>query len=215
MKAVPREMVDKIIAKYIEGQSKQEIAKGLEISSSTIGRIIYKHEHGIPQGYGREEDADRKKKYVRAHWCTQPVREIAEVLRCDVSQVYRVAKGIGLEYPKGWIENRRKIQMDNLSKSRTRDVHAKIGKSWAKTYKRETLRVKYGLGQKTRLRISTIPQKVYQAKRNLLHRHNYFAIEGDEYALGYDSETRRVVDMPKYNEEYYINKYGLKFVEGE
>lgn len=216
MRIVPREKVDEAIARYINGESKLSISKELGISDSTVGRIIYKHKHGIRQSYDRREDADRKREYIKAHWCVQSAREIAAALRCDVSLIYLVAKKeLGLKYPKEWTESQKKISQKNLVNSHTKEVHAKIGKSRSKTYEKEKLRVKYGLEQKTKLRISKISRKVYYAKRSLIYKFNYFMIDGDEYALGYDSETRRIVDKPKYNEEYYSNKYGLKFIEGE
>lgn len=215
MRIIPREKVEAVISRYASGQSMQTIAKELGISDSTVGRIVRRHNQGVPQSYGKFEEAKRKREYIRANWCVRPAKDIAEDLGCDESLVYQVAKELGLEYSKDWIERRKKISLGNLDGSRKKEVCTKRGKSFSKTYEMEKLRVKYGLEQRTKLKISTLPRKAYNARKNLEYKYNYFAIEGDDYALGYDSETRRVVDLPKFNEEYYTKKYGLKFIEGE
>lgn len=215
MRMVTREKADEVIARYASGQSKRSIARALGISDSTVGRIVNKHEHGIPQSYGKYEEAVRKREYIRSRWCVLPAAEIAADLGCDESLVYKVAWKLGLEYPKDWVESRRKISLGNLVGSHSKEACAKRGRTYSETYRKEKMRVKYGLEQRTRLKIPSISKKAYNARKNLEYNFNYFPIEGDEYALGYDSETRRIVDKPKYNEEYYSKKYGLKFIEGE
>ncbi len=212
---VPREKAEDVISRYANGQSKKSIAKELGIVEKTVARILRNHEQGVPQGYAKSEEAERRREYIRANWCVRPAKEIAEDLGVDECLVYRVAKKLGLEYPKEWVESNRKISLGNLALAHTKEVYLKRGKAYAKTYEKEKLRIKYGLGQRTSLKISSLSKKAYVARKNLEYKYNYFPIEGDDYALGYDSETRRVVDKPRFNEKYYINKYGFKFLEGE
>lgn len=214
MAMIPREKVDEVLARY-KKQSKASLARELHLAYSTIGKIVFKHEHGLPQDYVRWNVVDRRRAYVREHWCEQPVSEIAKALGCHASSVYKIARKLGLGYSEEWVENRVKTKKRNLAKAQAEEVHARGGKSRSETYRKERLRVLYGLEQRTRLKLPSLPLKVYYAKWYLMNKYNYFEVEGDAYAIGYDSETRRIPDKRKYNEEYYSKKYGVKFMEGE
>lgn len=214
MSVIPKEKVDEVLARY-KKQSRASLARELHLAYCTVSKIVYKHEHGIPQDYSKWEDVDRRRAYVCSHWCEQPVSEIAKALGCHTSSVYKIAKKIGLIFPKEWVENRAKISEKNLAKAHAKEVRARGGKARSETFRKERLRVLYGLAQKTRLKLPSLPLRAYQAKWHLLNKHNYFEVEGDAYAIGYDSETRRTPTKRKYNEEYYVKMYGFKFIEGE
>lgn len=90
----------------------------------------------------------------------------------------------------------------------TSEDRAKLGKSQKKLWGLERTRVIYGMKQKTKHHVSLVPRRVTQAMYNLRVRRKYFYSDFNSLTLYYDSQTDRSID-----EQYYENRYGLKFVE--
>ena len=76
------------------------------------------------------------------------------------------------------------------------------------SYLRERILAHYGMKQKTKHHISLVPRRITQVMYNLRVRQKYFYTDSNSLTLYYDSQTDRSID-----EQYYINRYGLKFVE--
>lgn len=80
-------------------------------------------------------------------------------------------------------------------------------------YRKERLRVFYGLERKTRLRVPTIPlsYKASAQKHAMIRQCNYFADPlGDPHIICYDSETQR-----SERREATAARHGLKVVEAD
>lgn len=76
----------------------------------------------------------------------------------------------------------------------------------------ETYRLLSGDRQKTKLKISILPQKTRRRITMLCHLYNYFKSDDrNSTVVYYDSETRRNAFAEKYAHE----KYGITFEEGE
>ena len=93
-----------------------------------------------------------------------------------------------------------------------RALMKKRSKQRKELYRKEQLRVKYGLERKTRLNVVEHPitRRASSWKYVMIKRHNYFADENDVWAVCYDSQTKRSA-----RSEATALRHGLKVVAGE
>ena len=103
-------------------------------------------------------------------------------------------------------------RLKEISPLRYKATLEMMGKARSELYRKERLRVLYGLERKTRLRLPC-KQRTHRAsaqKYAMIKSCNYFAVDDDVWTVCYDSQTRR---SPR--REATAIKYGLKVVEGE
>lgn len=95
---------------------------------------------------------------------------------------------------------------------RYRKVCEKRGQARREIFRKERLRMKYGLERKTKLRVplQKLSHAAYSQKSAMITQNNYFADENHTCWVCYDSETRR---SPK--REATAIRHGLKIVEGK
>lgn len=92
-----------------------------------------------------------------------------------------------------------------------RRVMKKMGETRSELFRKEWLRMKYGLGRKTKLNIPYRPMShtACSHKHSMIKSCNYFADERHPTWVCYDSETRR-----SEKREATAVRHGLKIVEG-
>ena len=91
---------------------------------------------------------------------------------------------------------------------RNRD-YSKLSEKVTATRKMESWRVRSGIKKETKYKVRITPVRVQQAIFHLSRKYNYFYDTVDDATLYYDSQTRRT------KEQYYIDKYHLKFVQAD
>lgn len=94
---------------------------------------------------------------------------------------------------------------------RYRKVCEKRGQARREIFRKERLRMKYGLERKTKLRVplQKLSHAAYSQKNSMITYNNYFADENHTDWVCYDSETRRSAKR-----EATAIRHGLKIVEG-
>lgn len=103
-------------------------------------------------------------------------------------------------------------RLKEISPRRYKAALDRMGKARSELYRKERLRVLYGLERKTRLIFTDNPMthKASAQKHAMIKECNYFAVDDDVWAVCYDSQTRR---SPR--REATAIKHGLKIIEGE
>lgn len=149
---------------------------------------------------------------VKELYPTMSAKEISRLLGVSYPNVWRIAKCLGLSHDGETQKRINKKRLRNLKTGNKRvftsEDRAKLSKSQRKLWGLERTRVIYGMKQKTKHHISLVPRRVAQAMYNLRVRRKYFYSDFNSLTLYYDSQTDRSID-----EQYYENRYGLKFVE--
>ena len=102
-------------------------------------------------------------------------------------------------------------RLKEISPRRYKAALDRMGKARSELYRKERLRVLYGLERKTRLIFTDNPMtpRASAQKHAMIKECNYFAVDDDVWAVCYDSQTRR---SPR--REATAIKHGLKIVEG-
>lgn len=148
-----------------------------------------------------------KRKILISMYPNHSVREIAKHIGCNESYLYKMAKKLGLRHNEETSKRIKNLMTGNLKKAYDKKTIEKRSRTRKRIIRMEKFRVMSGERQKTRLNVTKMPQKAYNAKYCLIRKYGYFSFEDERYTIGYDRDTKRV------NEEYYRNKYGFKFEE--
>ena len=139
-------------------------------------------------------------------------KEISKLTGVHSATIWRIAKSQGLSHNEETLKRLNMLMLQNLKsgdkRTYTPEEKAKRSKSQKKLWALERTRVIYGLKQKTKHTIALVPRKIKQTIYRLCAERKYFYIDSDSLTLYYDSQTDRSID-----EQYYENRYGLKFVE--
>ena len=103
-------------------------------------------------------------------------------------------------------------ELKEKSPKKFRNVIAKNADKRRALIHKEKLRMKYGLERLTKLRLSEYPMKRAAASQKwaMIHKRNYFAVEGEPRMIAYDCSTQRSERM-----EATARKHGLEIVKGE
>ena len=103
-------------------------------------------------------------------------------------------------------------RLKEISPRRYKATLDRMGKARSELFRKERMRVLYGLERKTRLRITDNPMthKASAQKHAMIKECNYFAVDDDVWTVCYDSQTRRST-----RREATAIKHGLKIIEGE
>lgn len=103
-------------------------------------------------------------------------------------------------------------RLKEISPRRYKAALDRMGKARSELYRKERLRVLYGLERKTRLIFTDNPMtpRASAQKHAMIKECNYFAVDDDVWAVCYDSQTLR---SPR--REATAIKHGLKIIEGE
>lgn len=156
---------------------------------------------------------DEEKAYIRKHLPQSTYAQVARDLDQRYATVVHFAHHNGIENSKAAVRSACGAHIRSES-SRDREARfKKMAETRKETFRKERLRAKWGLGQKTKIRACAAASKaVMVARYNLKNQHNYVledcrAFDANPYNVYYDSETKRTP-----NEAYYAEKYGFKFI---
>lgn len=149
---------------------------------------------------------------VKELYPTMSAKEISKLTGVCSTTIWRIAKSQGLSHNEETQKRLNMLMLQNLKsgdkRTYTPEEKAKRSKSQKKLWALERTRVIYGLKQKTKHTIALVPRKIKQTIYRLCAERKYFYADSNSLTLYYDSQTDRSID-----EQYYINRYGLKFVE--
>lgn len=196
----------KFIREHLNDRPRTKYARLCGVDMSTYYRYVrkfggeLKHELSMPNEYYKET--------TRKYWATMSASEIRDAYGVPKSKAIYWAQRLGLKHTPE-TEQRLKDKMVKSSVgARNEESHKKASITWKKNRRLDELRVMSGLPRETKFHLKRYPQKTRLAIWHLERRYNYFRDEevGGLYTLFYDEETKRT---PR--EQYYIDKYHLKF----
>lgn len=149
---------------------------------------------------------------VKELYPTMTAKEISQLTDVPISSIWRIARCLGVSHNDAILKQLNKQRSKNLKdgskRAYTPQEKEKRSKSQKKLWGFERTRLIYGMKQKTKHHISLVPRRITQVMYNLCVRRKYSYSDFNSLTLYYDSLTDRSID-----EQYYINKYGLKFKE--
>lgn len=149
---------------------------------------------------------------VKELYPTMTAKEISLLTGVPTSSIWRIARCLEVSHNDAILKQLNKQRSKNLKdgskRAYTPQEKEKRSKSQKKLWGLERTRLIYGMKQKTKHHISLVPRRITQVMYNLRVRHKYFYADSNSLTLYYDSQTDRSID-----EQYYIDKYGFKFVE--
>lgn len=140
---------------------------------------------------------------VKELYPTMTAKEISQLTGVPTSSIWRIARCLGVSHNEVILKQLNKQRSKNL-KDGSKRAYTPQEKLWGL----ERTRLIYGMKQKTKHHISLVPRRITQVMYNLRVRQKYFYTDSNSLTLYYDSQTDRSID-----EQYYIDKYGLKFKE--
>lgn len=141
--------------------------------------------------------------------------EIAQMIGITKSRVAKFAAFYGFHHTKETEEviRQRKIQTF-INAPWTEERRQRISESVNATRRQEKLRIRWGLPQKTKLKIEKMPTRIKSIRRYLVS-YGYFTSRDDLYTIYYDEQTNRCpalhVKKGRQTEEYFAMAYGLVF----
>ena len=149
---------------------------------------------------------------VKELYPTMTAKEISLLTGAPTSSIWRIAKCLEVSHNEVLLKQINKQRLKNLKDGSKRvytpQEKEKRSKSQKKLWGLERTRLIYGMKQKTKHHVSLVPRRITQVMYNLRVRRKYFYTDSNSLTLYSDSPTDRSID-----EQYYINRYGLKFVE--
>ena len=136
-------------------------------------------------------------------------REIHDVTGFALSSIIRCARKNNLRHTEeaqaridAYIRSRRQ------EGARKRD-RFKLREKMISIRKMEAWRVRSGIKKQTKFKVRITPKKIQRAMYHLSRKYNYFYDTVDDATLYFDSQTNRT------KEQYYIDKYGIKFAQAD
>lgn len=192
------------IVAHINDRPRTAVARAAGVSLSAVYKIV--HEQGGIMQYERTRRNPYHVELVKKYYPTMTGSEIQTRFGIPKGRAEKIAHELGIKHT---TETQARIKQkfrDNLANNIHKIDFRELGRKTSIRYKMEYYRKWEGKPQKTKLRLAETSYKVYKAKWNLIKRHGYIETT-DAYTLMYDKDTRRM------NENYYTEKYGLKFIE--
>lgn len=110
-------------------------------------------------------------------------------------------KKMPIEKQPGWKPGRKPWEQKGMTKKKFDMAKKKGGESLSKLYRKERARMYFGLDQKTKLKIRVLTHKMSAYKYTMIHRKNYFAVDGQPTWIAYDAETNRSEICERHAEE--------------
>lgn len=152
-------------------------------------------------------DSSQRERVVRAYFPSMSPSEIEEQFGIARYAVQYTAKKIGVSHTPETAERLLQKKKENLKLGVTHEAQKKARAKRRRIYLSERCRVLSGMGQKTKIRIATIPTRTAKALWRLRRSGYYTCLPGKSpYQVYYDDATKR---SPK--EHLYIRRYGLSF----
>lgn len=206
------------------GCSKDTVCKtaaryGVKHSEETNKRIHKVFSNNITQwARAQYQGLSEKHRRVLELYPDHTTKEIADMLGYRPTTVNVIARRHGVKHNKDVLERASDNRRRNLLLAITPEANKKKSDSMKKLYRMEARRVELGLKKKSKYRVKSIPDRVYKAKHNLVHKYGYIYTD-DPYTLFYDEHTNRCISDNRTGraglfteDKYYTQKYGIKFI---
>lgn len=205
MAQITAEQKDYIVA-HINDRPRTAVAKAAGVSMTMLYRLV--RTHGGEMRHDLSRRNPQHVEIVKKYYPTMTGSEIEARFGIQKNRADKIANELGIKHtPETQERIRQKIQ-DNTTNNRHKIDFKELGHKRSVRYKMEYYRKWEGKPQKTKLRLAETSYRVYKAKWNLVTRYGYIETT-DACTLMYDRNTHRM------NEQYYSDKYGLKFIEDE
>lgn len=164
------------------------------------------------------QERERIKACLREMWPTMWPSDVARALGENSHYLIVLASYMGLTHSGISPEDQRRHQIEvnrrNIARSLNKECRARQAKKLRQIYKMECERVFSGERQQTRLKIRTIPTRLWNRAYTLRYRYGYFVCKDEPLSrLYYDKDTRRRPLTGIYSEQWYKEKYGFEFVK--
>ena len=213
-----------ILANYLK-KSLTRMEAECRISHGGIRQYIQAlgiEDRAAEREFQRKERRDRWRQehleYVEAIERMAPTHswtEIAQVLGVKRSCVANYANKNGLKHtPETYEALHQKATKVILSAPWTEDRKQKLSRRMNGILTQERLRIRWGLPQKTKLKIEKIPTRI-KSVRSLLRSYGYITFPDEPYTIYYDEQTNRCpaqhVMNGRQTEEYFAKRYSLTF----
>lgn len=203
--ALTTEQRDYIVA-HINDRPRTAVAKAAGISMTMLYRVV--RMYGGEMAYERTRRNPQHVEIVKKYYPTMTGSKIEAKFGVLKGRAEKIAYQLGIKHTPETMERiRRKMEVVRREARANIDYKA-AGRRHSVCYKMEYYRKWEGKPQKTKLRLAETSHRVYKAKWHLITRHGYIETT-DAYTLMYDANTHRI------NEQYYAEKYKLKFIEDE
>lgn len=193
---------------HINDRPRYRIAEKAGISTSTLYRII--RDNGGEMRHALSKRNPEIENVVRTMFPTMSGSEIQQQTGFLKGRIEKIARELGVKHTPETLERLKRKTAACITMAHTAEAKSRANRSRLKTIRIERFRVLSGQKQHTKLRIAKTSMRTYKAKWHLQKYYNYFTVDGDDpYIMIYDDDTRRA------NENFYIDKYGLKFVRAD
>lgn len=205
MAQITAEQKDYIVA-HINDRPRTAVAKAAGVSMTMLYRLV--RTHGGEMRHDLSRRNPQHVEIVKKYYPTMTGSEIEAKFGILKGRAEKIAKELGIKHTPETIERIRQEKKDRWKGLLNTLDRKAIARKLSIRYKMEYYRKWEGKPQKTKLRLRETSYRIYKAKRHLVTRYGYIETT-DAYTLMYDKDTRRM------NEQYYSDKYGLKFIEDE
>mgnify|MGYP006928588624 FL=1 len=140
---------------------------------------------------------------------TMSSREIHDVTGFALSSIIRCARKNNLKHTEEAQARIGAYVRERRQDGQRRRDYSKLSKKVSNTRTMEAWRVRSGLKKETKYKVRITPKRVQCAMYHLSRKYDYFYETVDDTTLYYDSRTKRA------NEQYYVDKYGIKFEQAD
>lgn len=201
-KKTSKQIEDYVIA-HVNDRPRANVARHCGICMSTLYRIIRQH-----NGEMRYELANKHpgiEDTIRKLWPIMSASEIAKATGISKSVVICWKNKLGVEHTSETKARLKEQRNEKFRLAKLTTDRSKMTEAWKHTRRMDEWRVMGGMKQKTKFRISVIPQRICRVLWYLGKRYNYF-YESNMAVAYFDSQTTRAK-----NEDYFTKKYGIRF----
>lgn len=199
------------LREHINDRPRIELARKLNISYSNLLQWVHKLGGEIDYDSFRKNDEFREK--VKKLYETMSISEVAEALHCKETSVMSVVYRMHLRRNNDKTRKRLRIKSNaNIKATMGSDkVEARTSKM-KRQIRVDMIQIKSGEKPLTNRYYRMYPAKTQISLNHLCCKYNYFMYpnirDRKEPIAFYDSSTRR---LSAKREQYYIDKYGIRF----
>jgi len=208
-KSITKEQ-ENYILDHLNDRPRAKVARDAGVSVNTVYRYV--RGRGGELDYSRNSRTPEWERIVRENYATMSGHDIERKFGISRNRANKIAKDLGLEHSEETKERIRLNLARALREGRSHIDHTRRVAKWKAKHRIDEMRVWEGKPQRTRFKIRIICGKAYKAKWHLLKRYGYLPIDGSEYEVGYNETTDRRNRSKVWNEDYYVRRYGFKFV---
>lgn len=155
---------------------------------------------------------DEQKRIITELYPHYSGKEIGDKIEVNRNRVNAYAKLHGLTHTSETTARLKKKSVTMLEKGRSHESYMKAANTTRRKRQYDTFLLLSGKKQKTKLKVSILPQKTRRRITMLCHLYHYFKSDDrNSTTVYYDKETRRNAFAEKFAKE----KYGITFEEAD